>query len=304
MALEVDSRGVPFYREVRITIPRQSGKTTLLLVVEVDRSLAWAGAQRCLYTAQGRQEARAKLEEQVDLLDRSPLRPLYRMRRQSGHESIRWRTGSTIGITASGKESGHGQTLDLAVIDEAFAQVDNRLEQAFRPAMVTRAAAQLWVVSTAGTDESTFLRDRVDDGRARVEADERAGVAYFEWSAEPDADPDDPATWWTCMPALGRTVSVETIAKDKAAMEAGEFQRAYLNMWVGGGAPVIDASTWAGLADPRSQPGRILAMGLDVTPSRDYGSIAVASRRPDGRIHVEVVDHRPGTEWIDRKSVV
>ena len=175
--------GRPAYREVRVTVPRQQGKTAgLLLPVMVHRALAFGRPQRILYTAQDRNHARDKWAEQVDQLDRSPLRRLYTVRRSNGSERIRWRTGSTHGITATGETSGHGFTLDLGVIDEAWSQVDDRLVQSMRPAMVTRRDAQLWIVSTAGTDDSVFLRERVDDGRARVEAGERADVAYFEWS--------------------------------------------------------------------------------------------------------------------------
>ena len=193
-------------------------------------------------------------QEQVDQLDRSPLRRLYSVRRSNGSERIRWRTGSHHGITAGGETSGHGFTLDLAVIDEAWAQVDDRLVQSFRPAMVTRADAQLWIVSTAGTDDSVFLRERVDDGRARVEAGEAIDVAYFEWSAPDDADDDDPATWQAAMPALGVLIDLDTIASDRAAMDRAEFARAYLNRWTAGGRARVRARR----LDPlprRSQPG-------------------------------------------------
>src|SRR5262245_55344483 len=45
--------GVPYYREVIITIPRQSGKTTLFLSWQIDRCLApqWAQPQRSVFTA-------------------------------------------------------------------------------------------------------------------------------------------------------------------------------------------------------------------------------------------------------------
>ena len=254
-ALELDPDGRPAYREVRVTVPRQQGKTGgLVLPVIVHRALGGVDgrAQRILYTAQDRNHAREKWSEQVELLDRSPLRRLYTVRRSNGSESIRWRTGSTHGITASGEKSGHGFTLDLGVIDEAFAQVDDRLVQAFRPAMLTRPWAQLWVVSTAGTDESAFLRERVDDGRARVEAGERTGVAYFEWSAPDDADPDDPATWRAAMPALGTLIDEETVAADHAAMDSGEFARAYLNRWSPGGVPVFSLAEWVACHDPSS----------------------------------------------------
>jgi hypothetical protein len=169
--------------------------------------------------------------------------------------------------------------------------------------MMTRPAAQLWIVSTMGTDDSTFLHDRVDDGRLRVEADQRSGVCYFEWSATDDADPDDPETWLSCMPALGRTVTVDTIRADHDAMEPGEFARAYLNRRGVSGSPVIPALAWAANGDVSSQAGRAMAFAYDVTPERSYASIGCASRSPSGKLHVELIDRRPGTEWVVPRMV-
>jgi hypothetical protein len=291
--------GRPAFREIRVTVPRQQGKTGgLLLPVMAHRALAYGRPQRILYTAQDRNHAREKWSEQVDQLDRSPLRRLYTVRRSNGSERIRWRTGSQHGITAGGETSGHGFTLDLGVIDEAWAQIDDRLVQSFRPAMVTRADAQLWIVSTAGTDDSVFLRERVDDGRARVEAGERSDVAYFEWSAPDDADDADPATWRAAMPALGILIDEQTIASDRAAMDRDEFARAYLNRWTAGGLPVFDLADWIRCRDDRSQAVDRPAFAIDIAPDRSHGSIAVAGGRRDGRIHVELVERRSGTDWI------
>ena len=301
VALELEADGRPAFREVRVTVPRQQGKTAgLLLPVMVHRALGGVDPrpQRILYTAQDRNHAREKWSEQVEHLDRSPLRRLYTVRRSNGSEAIRWRTGSVHGVTASGERSGHGFTLDLGVIDEAFAQTDDRLEQAFRPAMVTRPDAQLWVVSTAGTEESVFLRERVEDGRARVEADQRDGVAYFEWSAPDDAAVDDPATWAAAMPALGHTVDLATVRADLGAMDEAEFARAYLNRWRPGGTPVFELADWVACHDPGSSAQLELGFGVDVAPDRGHASIAVAGSRPDGRVHLELVERRAGTDWV------
>jgi phage terminase large subunit-like protein len=301
VAGELLADGTPAYREVRVTVPRQSGKTTLILVVELDRCLSWGPLQRVLYCAQDRNSARAKWEEQTELLRRTTLgrAGVFKVRRQAGAERMEFKaTGSTIGISANGETSGHGQTLDLGVIDEAFAQRDERLMGAFRPAMVTRPAAQVWIVSTVGApDGSEFLHSRIDDGRARVEADERVGVCYFEWSAADDQDPDDPATWRSCMPALGRTVTEEVIRADHDAMEPTEFSRAYLNRRAPGGRPVIDPASWQACRDPRSQLSGLPCFALDVTPERSAAAVGVAGWTADRRRHVEVVEHRPGTDW-------
>jgi hypothetical protein len=303
VALEVDAiTGLPAYREVRVKVPRQSGKTLLILLAELDRCLYWGQLQRVLYAAQDRNNSRLKWEEQADFLALSPLAKAIHTYRQTGLERmVVPATGSQIGITASGETSGHGFYLDLGVIDEAWAQRDERLAQAFRPAMMTRPAAQMWVLSTEGTDESVFLNDRCDDGRARVEAGATSGVCYFEWSAGDDDDPDDEATWWGCMPALGRTVSIETIRADHDALDAGDWSRAYLNRRAPAGLTVIPTLTWAGLRRSESQLRGTPCFAVDITPDRSWTSVAAAGFTGDGKVHVEVVEHRPGTEWVPER---
>src|SRR5262249_13752861 len=123
VGLEIDpDTRLPAYREVRVCVPRQSGKTTLVLALQVDRSLLWGPRQRTLYAAQDRNNARSKWEEQCDLLATSRLRRSFRLRRSNGSERTLWKpTHSTVEIVASGESSGHGQVLDLAICDEAWA---------------------------------------------------------------------------------------------------------------------------------------------------------------------------------------
>jgi hypothetical protein len=100
------------------------------------------------------------------------------------------------------------------------------------------------------------------------------------------------------MPALGRTVTEEVIQKDHDALDAGEFARAYLNRRTGGGRPVFDAGTWAAGHDPGSQLVGTPCFAVDVTPDRAWSSIGVAGRRGDRLIHLEVVEHRQGVDWV------
>jgi hypothetical protein len=149
-----------------------------------------------------------------------------------------------------------------------------------------------------GTDDSVPWNDRVDDGRARVEADEREGVAYFEWSAPDEADPYDEATWWACMPALGRTVAIETIRADANSLPEPDFRRGYLNQRVAGGKPIIAPGQWPRLRDDDARIGSTLALGVDITPDRTYGAIAAAGYAFDDRVALELIDHRPGAAWL------
>jgi hypothetical protein len=295
VALELDPDGHPAYRRVVLTVPRQSGKTTLQLALFVHRALAWGTPQVMAYAAQTGKDARTKLtDDQLPILKRSPFRPLFRPRLSTGHEAILWHNGSRHVLAANTEKSGHGSTLDLGLIDEAFSQVDARLEQAFSPAMATRPDAQLWIVSTAGGPQSTYLRSKVEAGRANY-GDTDGGVAFFEWSADDDEDIDDPRTWQATMPALGITQSERMVRAELASMRAegneDEFRRAYLNQWRDKGAgSVIDLGQWAALADPSATIADPAMLALDVAPDRSSASVAAASRRPDGRVYVEVAE--------------
>ncbi|MGH9002702.1 MAG: terminase large subunit domain-containing protein [Acidimicrobiia bacterium] len=233
------------YRDVVVAVPRQSGKTTLLLAVMVHRMLAAPG-RRVAYMAQTRLAARGKLFDTLwPMVRRSPLGPLFTLTRATGAETLRAANGSILSILSADEAAGHGETFDLSVLDECWA-LGAAAEQAVRPAMVTRPNAQLVMASTAGTERSVFWRSKVDAGRTAATLG-LPGVAFFEWSAPADADPGDPAVWRACMPALGHTVDEATVQADLAAMAPAEFRRAYLNQWPDesdAGWRTIDRDAW------------------------------------------------------------
>lgn len=286
--------GLPVYREVIVTVPRQSGKTTLVLGWEVQRALGWDTAQRIVYSAQSGNDARKKLiEDQVPILERHRQKlGIRRILRGMGNEAVEFTNGSRIILLASTADSGHGKTVDLGVKDELFADYDDRRDQAMIPAMATRAAAQILTTSTMGTDESLPLNRTVERGRQAVAAGTTSGIAYFEWSADPDEDPDDPATWWRCMPALGQTQTEAVIVHARATMTDGEFRRAFLNQQTKAEDRVIPGANWAAVCGDVIPEGP-LTFSIDVNPERSAGVIVAAAPGT-----AELVDYRAGTGWI------
>lgn len=301
---EIDpDTGLLVYREYDVVVPRQSGKTTLVLAKYVHRAFGFGGPQKSTYTAQTRNDARKKLEDdQIPVIRSSPLRKQVRKYRMTnGNEAIIWRNGSMHSINSTTEKAGHGQTLDEGMIDEAFAHVDARVEQSMRPAMLTRKQAQIGVLSTAGTAASLFLRAKVDRGRLRTADDPQRSVAYFEWSAPDDAPWDEPATWWRCMPALGITVTEATIRAELEGMDEAEFRRAYLNQWVDRGAKDCVIPNWDDLvgASPWDEQSPTI-LGVDMSTDRAKCSIAGAARTGD-RVKAELSEYRDGGAWaVDR----
>lgn len=304
VAGEVDPEtGLLVYRDIVLLVPRQSGKTTLLLSKMVWRANAWP-RQNILYSAQNRLSARKKWEEEhvAAIEGCRSMRGRYKIRKTNGDEAIRWRNGSRHGITSNTETAGHGDTLDDGTIDEAFAHEDSRMEQAFSPAMITRPQPQQWVVSTAGTKaKSHFLNGKRARGREIVESGEPSTTAFFDWTVPEKYDRYDPRTWWGCMPALGHTVTEAAIQAELGKMDPADFDRAYLNVTktvLVEDDPNVPAKEWPALADKRSKLGDALAFAVDITPDRQSASICVYGLREDGRGHGELIEQRAGTDWL------
>jgi phage terminase large subunit-like protein len=246
---ELDASGRLAHRQAIIEVMRQQGKSVDVLSIMIARGLRRPNTQ-IAYTAQSGKDARHRL---IDVwwprIRKSKLAPLIDIRKASGSEALLFANGSMLGLITADETSGHGENLDLGVIDEAWAQKDDRLEQAMRPAMMTRDA-QLLIVSAAGNEKSAYFQGKVFGARERLERGEPGGC-YIGYSAPDDADPGDPATWRACMPALGITVTEDVVASDYQDMDEAEFRRAYLCQWPEVAKPgwgVIGQDAWAAAA--------------------------------------------------------
>jgi hypothetical protein len=320
--------GLPAYREVVVTVPRQSGKTTLFLAWQINRCVSrrWAHPQRSAFTAQTGKDARDKwIDELFPLIKRSRIKDLVAVKGSRleinegmGNESVRFRTGSLIRLLSTSTSSGHSKTLHQAVMDEVWHDGDDRREQGLRPAMITVDDAQLLVCSTAGTDESVVLNRKVEMGRAAAEADTGSGVAYFEWSAPGGWDPTDEDSYFGFMPALcpappcrcagtaqtwrHTITSLDAIRAERDAMRANgyaEFKRAYGNRattatderW-----RVLSEAVWLAAEDPHTPAAPGLVLALHVSPESTHAAVC-AAWRGEKDIHTAVFDHQPGVGW-------
>lgn len=198
---------------------------------------------------------------------------------------------------ARSKDSIRGYTFDLLAFDEAY-NLPGEVEAAARPALSAKTMKgnpQVWYTSSAGFPDSDVLA-RVRD---RAMSGDPGDLAFYEWSAPDGADPADPAMWAMANPALGHRISPEWVADERRTMGAEEFNRERLGIWSKvGGESAIPADFWEQCRDEDSTPGLDLAFGVDVTPLSDIASVAAASWRDDGTVHIEIIDHKGGTGWV------
>lgn len=307
--------GIPYYREVIVTVPRQSGKTTLFLSWQIHRCLSrrWKQPQRSAFTAQTGKDARDKwLDELVPLIRSSKLnRRLDRVSSANGNEAVRWDNGSLIRILSSSSSLGHSKTLHQAVLDEVWHDADDRREQGLRPAMITIPDAQLLVCSTAGTEASVVLQRKVKAGRAAVKEDSGRGIAYFEYSAPDNWDPDDTESFYRFHPALcpdppcrcgngewRHTITIDAILVERAGMELGEFKRAYGNIESSNDEErEIPEAVWKRVQSATAAPSGQLRFGIDANEDRSSGAIVSS-----GGGVLELLEYRPGVGWMVERA--
>ena len=307
VALELDpATGDWAYRVVVVTVPRQAGKSTLLGTVACHRCLT-GRRRRVWMTAQTRSDARDLWMELADAIGSSPLSSLVTARMSNGSEELKYRDlASTLRPFSPGPDALHGKTTHLVSVDEAWSFDGVRgaeLAQAILPTQTT-TSAQLWIVSTAGTATSTWLREFVDKGRAAAESARPAvarpsTVAYFEWSI-PDGAPADVATIYAHHPARGYTLRPEAVDAAASLLPPGEFARAYGNRWSEVLELAIPLELWeAGRTHAPAQPepgAPVLA--YDGPVDGGSASIVIAWRDAAGRTVAEIADRREGTAWV------
>lgn len=302
VAREVDpATGRHVYKTVIVTTPRQSGKTTLEGAELTHTSLVVPSARAWFTMQTGKDAVDWLFNEYWPLL--AFAEPHVRLRRSAGSEHVRWVRpgGGLIRPFPPVPTALHSKQSDVVMVDECWAfdpVTGDDLDQAIVPTQATRKGAQVWKLSTAGDLNSTWWREICDQARADAVEGRSSGVAFFEWACPDHLDPVDPASWPVYHPAYGRTIDDEAMMAALDQLGAEGFRRAYGNKWVTTGRPVIDAATWQACAQPRSTFQGLTCFAIDVTLERSAGSIAVAGWRVDRNRHLEVIEHRPGVDWI------
>jgi hypothetical protein len=291
---EVDDRGRFVHSTVIVTVPRQSGKTTLMLAQSVQRCLM-APRRKTWHTAQTGQAARTKWRELADATATSPLAELLagRPRRAAGSEALLFANGSALRPHPPTRDGLHGEQSDHNDVDEPWAydeQQGDDVMQAIEPTQATRPGAQTWLWSTRGDRSSTWFHGMIN----RAYAGE-PGFALFDFGIPDDLEPTD-ENMAAYHPALGFTIELETITR--STLPPGEKARAYGNRATGAGERVIPLEPWlAARTDTPLPPGRP-AYGVAVAADGSAGAVAAAVLGPDGVPWVEVIEHRPGRSWL------
>jgi len=281
--------------EVATIVSRQNGKGALFEALALAKMFLF-GDELFIYSSHEFKTSREAFRRIGSLIDATPSLSsrVLRTVRNPSEFGYDLRTGQRLRFFARSGGSGRGWSADSLFLDEAF-NLGGSAMAALLPTLSTRPNPQVWYASSAAMSTSEQLHAL----RKRAAAGEDTRLAYLEWSAPEDADVHDREAWAQSNPALGYRLTEEFIEAEVRALPEPEFRRERLSIPdMPSGAAVIPPALWAACADPESVALDPVAFAVDVSPSRDRATIAVAGKRADGRPHVALVDAREGVDWI------
>lgn len=301
---------------VGLCVPRQNGKGGILEAREL-AGLFLLGERLIIHSAHQFDTSQEAFERLVALIENTPeLSKRVAKRgivRSHGSEGVKLKNGQRIRFRTRTKGGGRGFSCDCLILDEAMI-----LPDAFISAVLSTLSArpnpQIWYTGSAVDQtihEHGLVFTRV---RERGIAGDEPSLFYAEWSAADHVDEIteemalDPEVWGRANPALGIRISHEYVANERREFNTNlrgfAVERLGAGDWPdtsGMAARLITTEAWAACCDPGSQLVDPVTFALDVSPDRSQACIAAAGRRSDNLLHVEVVDHRRGTDWVSER---
>jgi len=230
-------------------------------------------------------------------------RKVNRYYNSHGAEGIELTNGQRLRFVARTGGSGRGFTGDRVILDEAF-----NLSAAAMSALAFTVAAvdnpQIWYTSSAPlpVELSGVLRHLCRRGRTGDE-----GLAYFEFTANDDDDLDDPATWAKANPGYPHRIDAETILTERRMVADEDFARERCGLWVDIDteiAQVLPGEAWVACLSDASDIDGQPAFALEVAEDRSWAAFAAAGASTAGEfVHAEVIDYKPGTDWVVERAV-
>jgi phage terminase large subunit-like protein len=209
------------------------------------------------------------------------------IRYANGTESIELKNGHRLDVVAATRDGSRGRTASLLYIDE----IREISEEGFRAATPTTRAkpnAQTLLTSNAGDAFSTVLNEL----RERALSFPPKTFGFYEYSAPQFSKITDRDAWAMSNPALGYTVTEESLEEAVATQSIETTKTELLCMWISS-----TASPWPHMAvedaadkDLKMSPGPLTIFAFDVAPSRRDGSLCMGQVLENGKIGVAVLE--------------
>lgn len=288
-----------------VWVPRQNGKGGIIEALE----LAWLflpdmKVDEITHSAHEHKTSKKAYERMERLCRRTPSfhRQVLRYRQANGERMIILKDGRKLEYHTRSDTAVRGFSSPRLILDEAQEITEDQMA-AIQPTVSAMPNWQMWFFGTPPRVDDAWVYGLKADGESGVPR-----LAHFDWGAALDlskpedrAKTADPELWYACNPALGIRIELETVEDEfKPSGLGAKFGRERLGIWMPrrDSADVIDFKQWLQLHDPDSKRQGDISLGVDISVLRDWAAITVYGTRADALGHGQLVDYRPGIEWV------
>lgn len=295
-------------------VPRQNGKGDIIMALELSwlflfrLPLAIHSAHLYPTAAEAFLRIETVIKQNHDILGRY----LKAIARSKGEQGVETTFGTRLRFMARQGGAGLGFSAPRLVLDEAQV-LDADLMQTILPVLSAQQDPQIWFFGTPPRHADAWIYNLREAGEAAED-----GIAWFDYGIETMDLSDrgnaailrDPEVWQQTNPSLGLVRSNGTGLRERAikgelrVLGAGQaFAMDRCGMWLPrareDGDASIDAEVWASRA---VEPIRLSELGdfavsFHVNARRSHSTIGFAGMR-NGKWHVGIIAHKPGTAWL------
>jgi hypothetical protein len=275
------------HRSSLCSVARQNGKTVLIqcliLFWLLEMPKIRGTKQTVLSTAHTLSLACLLFDEIAPILES---RYDAKIMKSFGRNSATMPDGSRWYVRAANPSIGHGMSVDLICADEIF-DISEITMAGLIPTQRVRRSPHLALFSTAGTESSAlFIRHR-ENALRLIDTNNPSSFYFAEWSPPPTIDPMQEASWSWGNPALGHTLTMDTLRAESKDPDRSNFLRSSLNMWIASTQSWILTHLWPDLEYEGPIPtGGVISVEASMDESRYFATRSVSLG--DGRTCVSV----------------
>ena len=277
-----------------LVVPRQQGKTELTIALMLAGAILF-DEKLVVYSAHSAKTVREVFRRVKGYLEQVPAlsKRVSKIFSADGREYIELKTGNRMEFFTRSKGNIRGFTADRIILDEAQEFPEEALEAII---YAVSAIPNHQIVITGTVPGPTAQGEVLTRHHDLAVAGSSPRLAWAEWSATPDADPEDEATVARCNPAYGHRLTKDTVDRERFSSSAEGFGRERLGVWDSSrmGAAVIDPETWRNrevdINLPAAEITEGMALALDVNHARDRASVAVAGMNDEGDYVVSLLE--------------
>jgi phage terminase large subunit-like protein len=285
---------------VVISIPRQVGKTFLIGAIVFALCLLVPNLT-VIWTAHRLRTAAETFSAMQSFARRRKIKPhVSKIVLGSGDEEVQFHNGSRILFGARERGFGRGFSgVDVLVFDEAQILTENAIDDMV-PA--TNQAPNPLILFTGTPPKPTDPGEVFRLKRTEALSGGSDDTVYIEFSADLGADPMDREQWAKANPSFPTRTPTAAMLRMKKNLSEDSFLREGLGIWdENQGGEILPLDLWGSLAAGNAEPIRpVYAVEINLDRSHAWIGEALPG---DERIHVQLIDSQPGTDWLLERLV-